>query len=52
MSAYKWIVVINREGVSDVTGFHSRIDAQEFFDTWSAQWSESYLCEVVIGPKV
>jgi hypothetical protein len=52
MGAYTWIVVIVREGVSEVTGFFEYEAARVHFETMSMNWSESYLCEVVIGPKV
>lgn len=48
--AYRWIVVICREGASDVTPFEDERTAREYFDLWSMQWSESFLCEIVIGP--
>lgn len=47
---YTHLVVIVREGVPEVTGFYSLVDAQAFFSVWSAQWSEAFLCEVVNGP--
>lgn len=52
MSVYRWLVVIAREGVSEATGFWEREDAEDYFDRISLQWSESYLVEVVKGPKV
>lgn len=47
----KWLVIIQRETAPpDVTTFSDEELAREFFELWSLQWSESYLCEVVIGP--
>lgn len=47
----RWLVVIKREtDPSDVTPFEREEDAREFFDMASAQWTESYLCEVRHGP--
>lgn len=50
MSVYRWIVVIVREGVPEVTGFWERSDAESFFDRASLQWSDSYMAEVVKVP--
>lgn len=47
---YKWLVVINREGESNVTGFFHYDDARKFYDLASLQWSDSYLCDIVKGP--
>ncbi len=52
MSSYTWIVVIVRESLPEITGFHDKESALEYFETFSPNWSESYLCEVIIGPKV
>ncbi len=58
---YNYLVVIVREGVPEATGFcdlaeaqafYDLAEAQAFYDYHGAQWSESYLCEVVLGPKV
>ena len=49
---YTWLVVIVREGAPEVTGFDNHKDAYDYFDRHGAQWSESYLCEVILGPKV
>lgn len=49
---YSYLVVIIREGVPEVTGFYSLEVASKFFELASAQWSDSYLCEVKRGPKV
>jgi len=50
MSVYRWIVVIVREGLPEVTGFLERSDAESFFDRASLQWSDSYMAEVVKVP--
>ncbi len=50
MSVFRWLVVIAREGVPEVTGFWEREDAEDYFDRASIQWSDSYLVEVVRGP--
>lgn len=39
MGAYTWIVVIVREGVSEVTGFYEHESARVHFETMS-NWSE------------
>ncbi len=49
---FKWMIIICREGVSEVTPFVHYDDAKYYFDQVSPQWSESYLCEVKIGPLV
>ncbi len=49
---HNWLVVICREGVSEVTPFANYDDAKEFFDKWEQQWSDSYLCKVEIGPFI
>lgn len=47
----RWIVVIKREtDPAEVTPFHEYQDAKDFFDQWSQQWTESYLCGVLKGP--
>lgn len=50
--ATNWIVLICREGVSEVMPFKHKADAVEFFQKREGQWSDSYLCEVKVGPKV
>ena len=52
MSNYEYLVVIVREGVPEVTGFIDLSEAQAFYDLFGASWSESYLCTVLLGPKV
>ena len=47
---YRFMVVICREGASDVTPFEDGSDAREYFDQWSMQWTESFLCQVMRGP--
>ena len=51
---YSRLVIFNREGVSEVTGFEpgNEREAEKFFDLASAQWSDSFLCLVLRGPKV
>lgn len=52
MSNYQYLVVIVREGAPEVTGFNDIDEATHFYDLWGARWSESYLCKIVLGPKV
>ncbi len=47
-----WLVVICREGVSEVTKFDDEPEACAFFAKAREQWSDSYLACVVAGPKV
>lgn len=47
---YPWLVVIVREGTPTVTPFANEQDARDYFDVAAAQWSESFLCRVEIGP--
>ncbi len=51
---YEWIVVIIREPdiERDIVMFHDESDARDYYDRWGAQWTESYLCKIVEGPKV
>jgi len=49
-SSARWMCVIVREQIAEVTRFDDEVDARAYFDTASAQWSESFLTEVVIGP--
>lgn len=51
-AVFRYLVVISREGVPEVTGFNDLEEATCFFEAASAQWSDSYLCEVKRGPKV
>lgn len=46
-----WLVVICREGVSEVTLFDDEAEAVKFYDQASAQWSDSYLCVARRWPK-
>jgi hypothetical protein len=48
---YRWLVVIVREGVPEVTGFWELEEAERHFDRASWQWSDSFLVEVVKGPR-
>lgn len=52
MTAYRYLVVICREGVPEVAGFNGLDEAERFFAAASEQWSDSYLCDVLRGPKV
>jgi hypothetical protein len=52
MTSYRWLVVIVREGVPEVTGFDDRLDAVDYFSRASIQWTESFFCEVQAGPGV
>jgi len=46
-----WLVVINREGTSEVTVFTEEKTAREYFASASLQWSESYLTRAIEFPK-
>jgi len=49
------LVVILRDGepsLTTVTPFYNLADAAEFHDRAGAQWSESYLVEILRGPLV
>jgi len=46
-----WLVVICRDGTSTLTVFTEELDAREFFDEASAQWSESFLAQAVEAPR-
>lgn len=46
----RWLVVVIREGRVEATPFTDELDAKTFFDRASLQWSDSYLCEVLVGP--
>ena len=45
------IVIISREQETIVTPFNDIQSAHEFYDKWSPNWSDSYLTEVLRGPK-
>ena len=55
---YKYIVVIVREtldgNVVTVTYFkeNEEKEAKNFYRNAGAQWSDTYLCEIKMGPKV
>jgi hypothetical protein len=49
---WQYLVVIVREGVPEVTGFNDIDDATAFCHLHGAQWSDSYLCNVVKGPVI
>lgn len=49
-AAERYMVVINREGTVEARVFDALADAQAYFDTWGAQWTETYLCVVMNGP--
>lgn len=46
------LVVICRDGVPSIYPFESLADAMEFADRAGAQWSETYVCEILKGPLV
>ena len=51
---HRWCVLIFREGgqrPSTFAAFEQEDAARRAFDLWSTQWSDSYLCRVVDGPK-
>lgn len=49
---YTHLVVIFREQVPTVTGFYDLVEAQKFYDLAGAQWSETFLVEILKGPLV
>jgi hypothetical protein len=52
--AHGWCVFIMRDGgqlPSTFAAFQHEHDAIRSFSSWSAQWTESYLCKVVDGPR-
>jgi hypothetical protein len=52
--SHRWCTLIFREGgqePSTIGLFEQENAARRAFSSWSAQWSESYLCEIVDGPK-
>jgi hypothetical protein len=48
---YRWLVVIVREGVPEVTGFWEGEDAEKYFEDAWMNWTDSFLIEVVKGPR-
>lgn len=46
------LVVICREGTTEVTPFYELKPALEYSDAAGAQWSETYVAEVIKGPLV
>ncbi len=48
--AVSHIVVIAREGTPEVTEFRSYVEAADYFEHASIQWTESYLALVINGP--
>ena len=49
-----WLVVVLRDGGQAgtmINAYEDEGDAREFFGPASAQWSDSYLCRVVRGPR-
>lgn len=51
---HRWCVFIFREGgqrPSTFAAFEQEDAARRAFSSWSAQWSDSYLCRIVDGPK-
>lgn len=47
---YTHLVVIFREQIPTITGFFDLASAQAFFDRAAAQWSDSFLTEIIKGP--
>ncbi len=47
MEGAPWLVVICREGQTDMTVFSDEAVAREFFVDASAQWSDSFLARAV-----
>lgn len=52
MKPYTYLVVIFREQIPAVWGFHDEQSAREFASTAGAQWSETYVVVVLSGPLV
>lgn len=47
---YTHLVVIFREQIPEVVPFYDKETALEFADRAGAQWSETYVTEIVKGP--
>jgi hypothetical protein len=50
MSRYTHLVIIFREQQPTVTGFYNRADAEAFYESAGAQWSATFLVEILKGP--
>lgn len=48
----RFLVVICREGETEATEFDDLGQAREFHDWAGTYWSDSFLCQVLKGPKV
>ncbi|MBX3203208.1 MAG: hypothetical protein KF894_34105 [Labilithrix sp.] len=46
-----WMTVINREGAVEALPWADEASAWNYFDPAQTQWSESWLCRVVHGPR-
>lgn len=53
MPRYTHLVVIVREPGMEITvrGFYDRAEAEHFADEVGTQWSETYVTEILRGPK-
>ena len=49
---YQFMVVIFREQTPEVYGFYELSSAEKFAEEAGAQWSETFLTEVIKGPLV
>ena len=47
---YGYMVLINREGVSDATLFERETEARIFYEKARLQWSDSFLTRILHGP--
>jgi hypothetical protein len=46
-----WLVIICREGISEVTVFTEENEARSHFEKMSWRWSDSFLARAVIAPR-
>ncbi|MFA5961166.1 MAG: hypothetical protein WC848_00610 [Parcubacteria group bacterium] len=50
---YKYLIVICREGITEVIPFENEITPESvdaYFERVSEQWSDAYFCKVLKGP--
>lgn len=49
--SYGYMVLINREGVSDATLFARETEARVYFEKARLQWSDAFLTRILHGPR-
>lgn len=52
MKKYTYLVIIYREQTPTITPFYDLETATAFYDEAGAQWSETFLVEILRGPLV